>query len=235
MSINKNKFCALSVEQIEALQISADMKGLLRSPFHLNEQNGGILVPKEAFKDMIDYITELALKTHAGPKQPAVTLDPTAVEMLVSYRRAQAAFEEIGHGTDHGADLFIAAESAAEKLGKYIAVLAGDVAQPPDLQAEELFSTLKAAMTQAVAETSFAIVTSAAEEAAMSGGRKDPSVTALGFSYEYTDATGGIVTLVVKSWDTSRTFQMLPDRNKMTIELVRGGKTLQSYTDSYDD
>jgi hypothetical protein len=43
------------------------------------------------------------------------------------------------------------------------------------------------------------------------------------------------VTLVVKSWDTSRTFQMGPDRNKMTIDLVRGGRTLQSYTDFYDD
>lgn len=102
-------------------------------------------------------------------------------------------------------------------------------------QAEELFTHLKGAIIQAVADSSFGVVTSAAEKAGMLGGRKDPSITTVGFTYEYTDATGGCVQLVVKSWDTSSPFQMKPDRNKMTLDLVRDGKTVLSYSDYYED
>lgn len=103
------------------------------------------------------------------------------------------------------------------------------------LSAEDLFEQLKEAVDRSVAGESFGIVNEAAENAGMTGGRKDPSVMTLGFTYEYSDATGGTVTLVVKSWDTSSPFQNKPDRNKMTVELVRDGKALQAYSSWYED
>lgn len=103
------------------------------------------------------------------------------------------------------------------------------------VSAEILFDKLKAAIAQSVEEESFATVTSVAEKAAMVGGRKDPNLMTLGFTFGYTDASGDTVELVVKSYDTSSPFQIKPDRNKMTVELVRDGKTLQTYSDYYED
>jgi len=103
------------------------------------------------------------------------------------------------------------------------------------LSAEKLFEQLKAAINQSVVEESFGIVNTVAEKAGMVGGRKDPSLMTLGFTFEYTDATGDTVTLVVKSYDTSSPFQIKPDRNKMTVDLIRDGKTLQTYSDFYED
>ncbi|BCA26737.1 hypothetical protein [Metapseudomonas otitidis] len=105
----------------------------------------------------------------------------------------------------------------------------------PQILAGELFTQLKAAIDQAVEQESFAVATAAAEKSGMQGGRKDPSIMTLGFTYEYSDATGATVTLVVRSWDTSSPFQIKPDRNKMTVELVKNGKKVDSYTNSYED
>jgi hypothetical protein len=57
----KNEFCDLPQAEIFALNIPLDMKGFLLSPFHLNQQNGYVLVPAEAFKELIDLITEYAI------------------------------------------------------------------------------------------------------------------------------------------------------------------------------
>ena len=105
----------------------------------------------------------------------------------------------------------------------------------PKTLAGDLFNQLKAAINQAVEMENFAVATDAAESAGMQGGRKDPSIMVLGFTYEYVDTTGATVTLVVKSWDTSSPFQIKPDRNKMTVELVKDGQKLDSYTNSYED
>lgn len=64
MEINKNKFCNLSHKEIRALQIPDPVKGLLLSPFHLNERNGYIMVPTEVFREMIDLIT-MYVQDHA--------------------------------------------------------------------------------------------------------------------------------------------------------------------------
>ncbi|MGP0171151.1 hypothetical protein ACSVIJ_04635 [Pseudomonas sp. NCHU5208] len=101
--------------------------------------------------------------------------------------------------------------------------------------AGDLFNQLKAAIDQAVEQGNFAVATGVAERAGMQGGRKDPSIMALGFTYEFSDATDATVTLVVKSWDTSSPFQIKPDRNKMTVELVKNGQKVDSYTNSYED
>lgn len=74
----------------------------------------------------------------------------------------------------------------------------------PQTLAAELFTQLKAAVDQAVEKENFAVATAAAESAGMQGGRKDPCILALGFTYEYSDDAGATVTLVVKSWDTTR-------------------------------
>ncbi|WP_311061603.1 hypothetical protein [Pseudomonas aeruginosa] len=59
-------------------------------------------------------------------------LDAQTVAALLEYRRAQAAFDVLGHADpdeERGADLFIKAETAAERLGKLVAALApADVA-----------------------------------------------------------------------------------------------------------
>ena len=65
MSVNKNEFCDLFRKEIRALQIPDTVAGFLLSPFHLNERDGYILVPKEAFKEMIDLITAHAQAIHA--------------------------------------------------------------------------------------------------------------------------------------------------------------------------
>jgi hypothetical protein len=57
-----------------------------------------------------------------------VTLDTNAVEALSRYRQALSAFQAVGHGSDEGADLYLAAERTAEELGKQIAALAPDFA-----------------------------------------------------------------------------------------------------------
>lgn len=62
-----------------------------------------------------------------APQQAALTtltLDAKAVEALDQYLQALQAFQAVGHGTDDGANLYLAAERAAEDLGKRIAVLA---------------------------------------------------------------------------------------------------------------
>ncbi|TCV62748.1 hypothetical protein [Pseudomonas fluorescens] len=56
-----------------------------------------------------------------------ITLDANALEALSRYRKALSAFEDVGHGADEGAELFLATERAAEELGKQIAALAPDV------------------------------------------------------------------------------------------------------------
>lgn len=61
----KNNFCDLPQSEIYALQISDDMKGFLLSPFHFCKQDGYVSVPEDSFKEMIDFITELALLKHA--------------------------------------------------------------------------------------------------------------------------------------------------------------------------
>jgi hypothetical protein len=103
------------------------------------------------------------------------------------------------------------------------------------LSAEQLFDELKQAIDRSVAEESFAIVKSAAEAGGMVGGEKDGNVTTLEYQYGYTDSTRAQVTLAIKSWDTSSPGQIKPDRNKMTIELIRDGRIEQSHTDSYED
>lgn len=57
-----------------------------------------------------------------------VTLDTNAVEAPARYRQALSAFQAVGQGFDVGADLYLAAERAAEELGKQIAALAPDFA-----------------------------------------------------------------------------------------------------------
>ncbi|GEM_PF-5503127 len=61
----KNDFCALPQQAIQALKVPDTVKGLLLSPFQCNEQNGFIMVPLDAFKDMIDAITAHALALDA--------------------------------------------------------------------------------------------------------------------------------------------------------------------------
>lgn len=56
-----------------------------------------------------------------------VTLNESAVQTLAKYRQALLAFEAVGHGTEEGADLFLAMERAAEELGKQIAALAPEI------------------------------------------------------------------------------------------------------------
>lgn len=54
-----------------------------------------------------------------------LTLDAQAVAALVEYRKAQAAFDAVGHdGSDLGVELFVKAEGAAERLGKIVSALA---------------------------------------------------------------------------------------------------------------
>jgi len=71
--------------------------------------------------------------------------------------------------------------------------------------------------------------------AGMRGVRNDPSLLALGSRYDYNDSAGATVTLMVRSWDTSSPFQIKPNRNKMTVELLRKGETLQIYSNWYED
>ncbi|HFK2002883.1 TPA: hypothetical protein ACGW3W_002178 [Pseudomonas aeruginosa] len=61
------------------------------------------------------------------PDTLTLTLDAQNVAALLEYRRAQAAFDVLGHADpdeERGADLFLKAESAAERLGKLVAALA---------------------------------------------------------------------------------------------------------------
>jgi hypothetical protein len=53
-----------------------------------------------------------------------LTLDANALDALARYRQACSAFQAVGHGSDEGADLYLASESAAEELGKQVAALA---------------------------------------------------------------------------------------------------------------
>lgn len=63
----KNDFCDLPQAEIFALKIPIDMKGFLLSPFQFNQQNGCVLVPSEAFKQLIDFITEYAILKDSMP------------------------------------------------------------------------------------------------------------------------------------------------------------------------
>lgn len=54
----KNDYCELSLEEITALP--ERFHGFLMSPFQYNLKDGFILVPEDAFKEMIDIIVECA-------------------------------------------------------------------------------------------------------------------------------------------------------------------------------
>jgi hypothetical protein len=62
----KNDFCELSHQEIRVLKVTDNVSGFLLSPFQFNEQNGYILVPKEAFKEAIDIITAYAIAVDSG-------------------------------------------------------------------------------------------------------------------------------------------------------------------------
>ncbi|MGV8486350.1 hypothetical protein ACV34S_21775 [Pseudomonas aeruginosa] len=62
-----------------------------------------------------------------APDTLTLTLDAQAVAALLEYRRAQAAFDVLGHSDpdeERGADMFFKAEAAAERLGKLVAAIA---------------------------------------------------------------------------------------------------------------
>ncbi|WP_449124747.1 hypothetical protein [Pseudomonas viridiflava] len=85
MSINKNDFCDMPHKDIRALKIPDTVMGFLLSPFHLNERDGYILVPKEAFKEMISLITAHAQAIHDQ------ALDQTSnVNMTKSFEKTRA-------------------------------------------------------------------------------------------------------------------------------------------------
>lgn len=60
----KNDFCDLSQQDINNLEIPNDLKGFLLSPFQFGKGNGVVPVPVDAFKEMIDYLTQYALLMH---------------------------------------------------------------------------------------------------------------------------------------------------------------------------
>lgn len=69
----KNDFCDLPQQAIQALKVPDTVKGLLLSPFQWNEQNGYIMVPTDAFKDMTDAVTAHALELDARARAPIST------------------------------------------------------------------------------------------------------------------------------------------------------------------
>lgn len=57
----KNNYCLLSEGEITKLEIPDSLRGLLLSPFQFNLQdNGYVMVPEEAFKEMTEAITAYA-------------------------------------------------------------------------------------------------------------------------------------------------------------------------------
>lgn len=74
----KNEFCDLSREQIATLP--ERFQGFFLSPFHLNRRNGYVLVPEDAFKEMIDLLAEYA--------QQEAAANPTRVALEIQSRRA---------------------------------------------------------------------------------------------------------------------------------------------------
>jgi len=60
----KNDFCDLLQQDINSLEIPNDLKGFLLSPFQFGKGNGVIPVPVDAFKEMIDYLSQYALLMH---------------------------------------------------------------------------------------------------------------------------------------------------------------------------
>jgi hypothetical protein len=67
----KNDFCDLPQEAIH--ELPERFKGFLLSPFQHNVKNGFVLVPADAFKEMIDIIAEYAQQR---PQPGISTQDP---------------------------------------------------------------------------------------------------------------------------------------------------------------
>jgi hypothetical protein len=61
----KNDYCKLTQEDIVALPDR--FKGFLLSPFQHNLRNGCVLVPEDAFEEMIAIIAEYAVKEASAP------------------------------------------------------------------------------------------------------------------------------------------------------------------------
>lgn len=74
--------------------------------------------------DKIEQMLQFAIDAAKNCNAVTVTLDAKAVEALSQYRQALSAFQEVGHGTDKGADLYLDTERAAEELGRQVAALA---------------------------------------------------------------------------------------------------------------
>ena len=60
----KNEFCELSKAEIRSLP--ERYQGFFFSPFHLNQRDGYVLVPTDAFKDMIVLLAEAAQAAKAA-------------------------------------------------------------------------------------------------------------------------------------------------------------------------
>lgn len=57
----KNFYCQLPEKEITKLKIPDSLRGLLLSPFQFNLQsNGYVMVPEEAFKEMVEAVTAYA-------------------------------------------------------------------------------------------------------------------------------------------------------------------------------
>ena len=56
----KNDYCRADEDEIIRLDIPLRIKGLLLSPFQHNRDRGFVLVPEDAFHDMIDAVTVYA-------------------------------------------------------------------------------------------------------------------------------------------------------------------------------
>ncbi|MBA6105266.1 hypothetical protein [Pseudomonas monteilii] len=87
--------------------------------------------------DKIEQMLQFAIDAAKNTQAMTLTLDSNAVEALARYRQALSAFQEVGHGTDQGADLYLDAERAAEDLGKQIAALAPTIADEHLLHGKE--------------------------------------------------------------------------------------------------
>jgi len=72
----KNTYCALSQKQINALP--ERFKGFLLSPFQFNLRNGMVAVPEDTFKEMIDIITEYAVREDSHLCEEALVGYPDA-------------------------------------------------------------------------------------------------------------------------------------------------------------
>lgn len=103
------------------------------------------------------------------------------------------------------------------------------------MTSQETYDLLKTAIDDAVSRKNYLTAISAAEGLGLRGGAKEHPTHLASYQYGISFTGGDEVVFGFASYDGSKTFDIRPDVNSFSLQLKRGGRQINSHSDSYND